>query len=163
LKEHLFQDLLDAASSSRRHQQKPRKSRSANKDDPEAIAKEPISAKSFGPGLKLNILTRFWRSRVGQPWDSLWREEVAALSGNPDLLDQVKRHVGAGRKWQRERSNEHPQFCWIYGGRAGLNQNYQRDIVFFVCPQTACLMLLPRFEFHSRYGTAGSQVPLTPC
>ena len=163
MKEHFLQDLLDAASSSRRHRQKPRKSRSTNGNDPDATANEPMVAKfSWAAGLKLNILTRFWRSRVGQPWDSVWSEVVAALSGHPDLLDQVRRQVGEGRRWQPEGSNEHPQLCWIYGGRAGLNPNYQRDIVFYVCPQTARLMVLPRLEFHSRYGTASNQVPLPP-
>ena len=161
MKEHFLQDLLDAASSSRRHHQKPRKSRRAMAIDYDETAKEPMVARfSWGAGLKMNILNRFWRSRVGQPWDSIWSEVVAALSGHPDLLDQVTRQVGAGGKWRPVGSNQNPHLCWIYGGRAGLNANYRRHIVFYVCPQTATLMVLPRLKFHLRYGTAGNQVPL---
>lgn len=164
MKDHILQELLDAASSSRRHFSKLRKSRHAGAFDLEAPSKEPMVAGKHGrQGLKWNLLVRFWRSRVGQPWDAIWSEVVAAFSSYPDILDQVKRNIGNSSKWQPAGRHESPPLCWIYGGRRGRTfGKYERDIVFYVCPKSARLMVLPRVTFHQKFGTAGGKIPLSP-
>ncbi len=164
MKDHILNELLDASSSSRKHHPKPHKTRRPAAFDPEAPRREAMVAGRYGrPGLKQNILTRFWRSRLGQPWDEVWAEVVAGLSGHHDLLEQVRRHVGGECGRRPAVGFECPPLCWIFGGRTSpTNGKYERHVVFYVCPATARLMVLPRVEFHQMFGTAGGKLPLPP-